>query len=170
MGDKGVIVRFEKPENIPIIRQITKAAFAPLEYSSQTEAEIIDALREAGALTVSLVALLEGVVVGHVAFSPVKIDGRDMAWFGLGPIAVRPDCQKNGIGEKLVRDGLSRLVHLGAKGCVVQGNPQYYRRFGFENDVALIYEGPPAEYFMRLVFSGQAPSGQVNFHKGFSAT
>ncbi|MDP9813526.1 putative acetyltransferase [Rhizobium tibeticum] len=163
-------IRPEQPSDITAIRQITKAAFASMEYSSQTEAKIVDALREAGALTVSLVAVQDGAVLGHIAFSPVAIDGQDKGWFGLGPVSVRPDRQKEGIGGKLISDGLSRLANVGARGCVVLGDPGYYRRFGFQNDANLIFEAAPAEYFMHLAFAGHTPAGKVTYHDAFSAT
>lgn len=163
-------IRPEQLSDIAAIRQITKAAFAPMDYSSQTEAEIVDALRNADALIVSLVAVEDGAVVGHVAFSPVTIDGEDKGWYGLGPVSVRPGRQKGGIGGKLIRDGLSRLADIGAKGCVVLGDPGYYMRFGFQNDANLIFEAAPAEYFMRLAFDGDTPAGKVSYHDGFNAT
>jgi putative acetyltransferase len=163
-------IRPEQPSDIATIRQIIKAAFAPTEYSSQTEAEIIDALRKANALKISLVAVDGGAVIGHVAFSPVTIDGGDYGWYGLGPVSVRPDRQNEGIGGNLIRDGLSRLTDIGARGCVVLGDPGYYERFGFENDVNLIFEGVPAEYFMRQRFDGPLPVGKVCYHNAFTAT
>jgi putative acetyltransferase len=163
-------IRPEQPEDIEAIRQITKAAFAPVEHSSQTEAAIVDALREAGALTISLVAVADGDVVGHVAFSPVAIDEADKGWYGLGPVSVRPDRQKRGIGGTLIREGLGRLAQIAAKGCVVLGDPAYYGRFGFAHDPGLRFGGAPAEYFMRLAFDGVMPSGHVSYHAGFNAT
>jgi putative acetyltransferase len=163
-------IRFEQPDDIAIIRQITRVAFAPKAYSSQTEVAIVDALRGAGALTVSLVAVIGGEVVGHIAFSPVTIEGEDRCWYGLGPVSVRPDRQKQGIGGELIREGLARLAKADAKGCVVLGDPGYYKRFGFENDPGLRFEEAPAEYFMRLAFDGPALSGRVAYHDGFNAT
>ncbi|WP_043620866.1 GNAT family N-acetyltransferase [Ensifer sp. ZNC0028] len=163
-------IRSEQPSDIPTIRLITKAAFAPMAYSSQTEAEIIDALRDAGALTISLVALDQGEIIGHVAFSPVTIDGEHKGWFGLGPVSVRPDRQKSGTGGRLIRDGLARLEKSGARGCVVLGEPDYYKRFGFDNHAALRLEGVPAEYFMAQAFEGPVPSGRVSYHAGFDAS
>jgi len=163
-------IRPEQPSDIVAIRQLTKAAFAQMEYSSQTEAEIVDALRKANALTISLVAVEDAAVIGHVAFSPVTIDDEDMDWYGLGPVSVMPDRQSEGIGGKLIRDGLARLTDIGAKGCVVLGDPGYYTRFGFQNDANLIFEAAPPEYFMRLVFDGPTPAGKVSYHDGFNAT
>lgn len=168
-------IRSEQTNDVAAIREITKAAFAPMPYSSQTEAEIIDALREAGALTISLIALEDGEIVGHIAFSPVTIDAEDIdqgdtGWYGLGPISVRPDRQKIGIGGKLIREGLERLAKTGARGCVLLGDPAYYKRFGFENHAALRFDGAPAEYFMAKAFDGAVPSGRVSYHKGFDAS
>jgi putative acetyltransferase len=163
-------IRPENPNDIETIRRITKSAFASAVHSSQTEPQIIDALRQAGALTISLVATEEDEVLGHVAFSPVTIDGEDKGWYGLGPVSVRPDQQRQGIGERLVRDGLSRLQNMGAMGCVVLGDPGYYQRFGFRTDDRLVFADAPTEYFMRLVFTEPLPSGQVRYHDGFNAS
>jgi len=162
-------IRPEEQQDIEAIRRLTKVAFASIEHSSQTEAEIVDALRDAGALTISLVALVHGDIIGHVAFSPVTIDGKNCGWYGLGPVSVSPDYQRKGTGDALIREGLARLTKAGAKGCVVLGAPDYYKRFGFENDARLVFEGVPAEYFMRLVIDGSVPSGRVNYHDGFNA-
>lgn len=164
-----VEIRPEGAGDAETIHLVTDAAFRLAAHASGTEAAIVEALREAGALTVSLVATVDGEVVGHVAFSPVTVDGKDPGWFGLGPVSVRPDLHRQGIGGALVREGLERLRSAGAKGCVVLGDPGYYRRFGFGNDPALRYEDAPAEYFMRLSFDGSAPSGAVVFHEAFSA-
>lgn len=163
-------IREERPDDIGTIRKITSAAFQPMEYSTRTEAAIIDALRGAGALHVSLVAVADGDIVGHVAFSPVTIDGAHRGWYGLGPVSVRPDRQKEGIGGVLIRAGLERLSQAGAKGCVLVGDPGYYRRFGFEADPGLRFEGAPAVYFLKLTLDGATPAGSVSFHVGFDAT
>jgi putative acetyltransferase len=162
-------IRAEKPEDAEAIRTITKAAFAEALHSSGTEAAIVDALRAAGALTVSLVAVQNGEVVGHIAFSPITVSPKAKGWFGLGPVSVRPDRQGIGIGRALVRDGLSRLRVLNAAGCVVLGDPRYYGRFGFANDADLRYGGAPPEYFQRISFAGASPKGEVTYHPGFDA-
>lgn len=161
-------VRPEDPKDIEAIRSITNAAFASAEPGSQTEAAIIDALRKAGALTISLVAIQDNQVVGHVAFSPVTIEGESRGWYGLGPISVEPNHQNRGIGGKLIREGLNCLAKHGANGCVVVGEPEYYKRFGFENDSTIHYESVPTEYFMRLAFNGPAPTGRVVYHESFN--
>ncbi|WP_210160546.1 GNAT family N-acetyltransferase [Beijerinckia indica] len=163
-------IRAERAGDAQTIRQVTDTAFKLNTHSSGTEGAIIDALREARALTVSLVATVDKEVVGHVAFSPVTIDGRDLSWFGLGPVSVRPDFHRQGIGGALIREGLVRLKQAGAAGCLLLGDPAFYRRFGFENDPALKFEDAPAEYFLRLPFGSSTPSGIVAFHEGFAAT
>lgn len=169
MMDAQVKIRSETPQDVAAIRQITAAAFEEAEHSSGTEAVIVDDLRAAGALTVTLVAVAAGQVVGHVAFSPITVEGESGDWYGLGPLSVRPDWQGKGIGSQLNREGLARLVGVGGKGCVVLGDPNYYRRFHFEADPELRLEGVPAEYFMRLVLQGPVPKGRVAYHAAFEA-
>ncbi|PKP99850.1 MAG: GNAT family N-acetyltransferase [Alphaproteobacteria bacterium HGW-Alphaproteobacteria-13] len=164
-----VSIRPERADDAAVIRSVTQAAFRLNSHSSGTEGAIIDALREAGVLMLSLVAVTGDAVVGHIAFSPVTIDGDHRRWFGLGPVAVRPDLHGRGIGGALIREGLARLRQAGAKGCVLAGDPDYYRRFGFAHDPGLRYADVPAEYFMRLMFDEPAPTGQVRFHAGFDA-
>lgn len=164
-----MLVRTETPADISTIRALTEAAFLSAEHSSGTEGAIVDALRDAQALTLSLVAEQDGAIIGHVAFSPVLIDGQDIGWFGLGPIAVAPHRQRSGAGAALMREGLARLRSLGANGCVVLGDPDYYSRFGFSSAHDLRYGDVPAEYFQSLTLHGQAVSGEVSYHEGFNA-
>ena len=165
----NVNVRSERPTDLAAIRAVTTAAFKDLPYSNQTEADIIDALRIAGALTISLVATRDHDIVGHIAFSPVTIAEDAGNWYGLGPVSVRPDQQARGFGQGLVRAGLQRLAALNAAGCVVLGDPRYYQRFGFESDAALCYEGAPPSHFQRLVFCGPSPRGRVVYHAAFGS-
>jgi putative acetyltransferase len=164
-----VVVRDEAPADIAVIDEITRAAFAGKTFSDQTEHFVIRDLRAAGALTLSLVAEVEGEVVGHVAFSPVEISDGSRDWYGLGPIAVRPGLQGRGIGSALILAGLERLNELGARGCILLGDPGYYGRFGFANRPELVYEGVPPEYFMALGFGGDQPHGTVMYHPAFLA-
>lgn len=163
-------IRPEHPDDIDTIRRLTTAAFKEMPYSSGTEAAIVDALRSAGALVLSIVAVQDGEIVGHVAFSPVSINGEAKGWYGLGPVSVWPARQGKGIGQALIRDGLSRLKAMNAQGCVVLGDPAYYGRFGFTSDPDLRYGDAPPEYFQRLAFTDAVPKGEVTFHAGFDAT
>src|SRR5262245_41290898 len=138
-----MLIRLETPNDYESITQLTLAAFRSESYKP-TEHLIVLELRKAGALSLSLVAELDGQIAGHVAFSAVTINGEDMGWYGLGPISVELDLQKQGIGSKLIHEGLSRIRDIGAKGCVVLGSPIYYQRFGFKPNPGLIYEGSPA--------------------------
>ena len=126
-----MIIRNETESDIEAIAEITKAAFATCPYGEHTEQFITNALRAAGALTVSLVAEIDRDVVGHVAFSPVTISDGSPDWYGLGPVSVLPQHQRQGIGTALIREGLSLLKARGGQGCVLVGEPAYYQRFGF---------------------------------------
>lgn len=168
MNSKPVI-RSETIADIGAISEVTIAAFKTLEVSNQTEHFIIDALRTAHALTISLVAEVDGRVVGHTAFSPVTISDGTRDWYGLGPVSVLPEYQRQGIGTALIQEGLSRLKDLNAAGCCVVGHPDYYRKFGFENVPELTIEGVPPEVFFALAFHGSTPLGTVTFHEGFKA-
>lgn len=165
----NIIIRNETESDIDAISAITKAAFATLAISNHTEQFIIRALREANALTISLVAEVDKKVVGHIAFSPVTISDGSTYWYGLGPISVVPELQRQGIGKSLMYAGLSRLKTLNAKGCMLVGDPDYYKQFGFSNIPELVHEGVPPQYFLVLPFEGNKASGTVKFHEGFNA-
>ena len=166
---QNILIRDEQPADIPVISEVTLAAFESMEISNHTEQFIVEALRAAHALVISLVAEIEGRVVGHIAFSPVTMSDGTKEWYGLGPVSVHPDFQRQGIGKALIHEGLSRLKNLGAKGCCLVGHPQYYRQFGFENVEGLILEGVPEHVFFVLSFAGSIPQGHVMFHEAFNA-
>lgn len=107
--------------------------------------------------------------MGHIAFSPVTVTDGAKGWYGLGPVSVHPDFQRKGIGKALIREGLSRLKNLKAKGCCLVGHPKYYPQFGFKNIEGLVHEGVPKEVFFALSFDGSIPQGKVMFHQGFKA-
>jgi putative acetyltransferase len=164
-----MIIRHEMASDIEAISAVTQAAFANHPISHQTEHFIVKALRAAGALTISLVAEMDGNVVGHIAFSPVTISDSSPEWYGLGPISVAPARQRQGIGTALMLEGLTRLKALGADGCVLVGDPGYYKRFGFRSYPELSHEGVPPENLLVLPFGEHKPRGFVVFHPGFSA-
>ena len=166
---QNVLIRDEKATDFAVISEVTIAAFKNTEISNHTEQFIIEALRAAKALTISLVAEVDGRVVGHIAFSPVTMSDGTNDWYGLGPVSVHPDFQRKGIGKALIQEGLSRLRKLKAKGCCLVGHPEYYRQFGFKNVEGLVYEGVPQEVFFALSFDGDIPQGNVMFHEGFKA-
>ncbi|MGV3548179.1 GNAT family N-acetyltransferase [Rhizobium sp.] len=162
-------IREELTADVESIRAVTQAAFADMPHSSQTEAAIIDALRAAGAIRLSLVAVERGAVIGNVVFSDVTIDGRD-GWVGLGPISVKPGLQRGGVGSALVRAGLEQMRSERAAGCVLVGDPAYYDRFGFKAVSGLGYDGVPDEYVLARAFSGAVPTGAIAYHSAFQAS
>jgi len=167
--DPEIVIRNETDADVGAITEVTIAAFKTLEISNHTEQFIIEALRTAKALTVSLVADVDGRVVGYIAFSPVSISDGTENWYGLGPVSVLPEYQRKGIGKALIREGLSRLKRLNSQGCCVVGHPDYYRKLGFQNTPGLVHEGIPQEVFLAMSFDGQIPQGNVTFHEGFKA-
>jgi putative acetyltransferase len=162
-----IVIRNETPDDVCAITEVTIAAFKTLAISNHTEQFIIEALRVAKALTVSLVAEMDGRVIGHIAFSPVTISDGTPNWYGLGPVSVLPEHQRKGIGKEMIEEGLSRLKSMNAKGCCLVGHPDYYRKFGFKNVSGLVHEGVPREVFFALSFDGHTPQGTVAFHEGF---
>ena len=167
--NSSVVIRSETDADASAITEVTVAAFKTLEISNHTEQFIVEALRAAKALTVSLVAELDGRVIGHIAISPVIISDGARNWYGLGPVSVLPEYQRQGIGKALMLEGLSRLKALNAKGCCLVGHPDYYKKFGFKNMPELVLEGVPPEVFFALSFDAHAPQGTVSFHEGFKA-
>ena len=163
------VIRSETAADVSAIDEVTIAAFETLAISNHTEQFIVAALRAADALTVSLVAELSGRVVGHVAFSPVTISDGTQNWYGLGPVSVLPEYQRQGIGKALIHEGLSILREMNAQGCCLVGHPEYYKRFGFKNIPGLVHEGVPQEVFLVMSLDGPVPQGIVEFHEGFKA-
>ena len=164
-----ITIRNETDADADAITGVTIAAFKTLEISNHTEQFIVEALRAAKALKVSLVAEVDGRVIGHIAFSPVTISDCTPSWYGLGPVSVLPEYQRQGIGKALIQECLSRLRDMNAQGCCLVGHPEYYRQFEFTNIPELVYEGVPPEVFFALSFDGHAPQGTVTFHEGFKA-
>lgn len=164
-----MLIRKETPADVDAITRVTIAAFSDHPISQQTEQFIVLALRAANALTISLVAEIAANVVGHVAFSPVTCSDGSEGWYGLGPISVLPEYQRQGIGKALINEGLSLLKELGAQGCALVGNPNYYKKYGFRNSSSLVHEGVPSEVFLIHPFTEKIPQGYLLFHEGFGA-
>lgn len=162
-------IRPEQPNDSAAIEVVTIAAFAQAPHSDQTEHFIVRALRAAGVLAVSLVAEEGGKVVGHVAVSPVQISDGTPGWYGLGPISVVPERQGQGVGTQLMHAALQALRALGARGCVVLGDPAFYGRLGFVAEPALQYPGVSPMYFQALAWGAPLPRGTVAYHAAFAA-
>lgn len=165
----NIQIRNERPADAGQIHQVTERAFAGAAHTDHTEQFIVKALRESGALTVSLVAEQDGAIIGHVAISPVRISDGAENWYGLGPISVLPEFHGKGVGSQLMHKSLEEIAAKGAAGCVVLGDPDYYGRFGFKCVEGLVFPGVPAEYFQAHSFCETYPQGEVMYHESFYA-
>jgi putative acetyltransferase len=157
-----VIIRDEGPRDADDIRSFVSAAFGRAD-----EATLIDDLRSAGDLAISLVAVDGGVLIGHVAFSPVRAPFRALA---LGPVAVEPAQQGKGVGSGLIREGLRRAIAAGVVAVFVLGDPGYYQRFGFSVERAAGFSSPYAgAHFMILTLSAALPvlHGRIDHASAF---
>lgn len=164
-----ITVRAETSEDIDAVRLVNESAFGRAE-----EARLVDALRAATRPHISLVAEADGRVVGHIFFSPVTLEtgNRGSVMFGLAPMAVLPEYQNQGVGSRLVREGLDECRRSGGGAVVVLGHPAYYPRFGLVPASAkgLRCEYPvPDEAFMvaELTHGGLSGQGLVKYHPEF---
>lgn len=163
-----MVIFDERAKNIKAIDRVTLRAFQDEPHSDGTEHLIIHRLRQSGALVISLVAVQDEAVVGHVAFSQAFFTDGSPRWYALGPLSVLPELQRKGIGSALVQAGLDRLREIGAAGCVLVGHPDYYGRFGFVHPSSFICEGVPTNALFALPFSNNViPSGLLSFHEAF---
>ncbi|KPJ61701.1 MAG: hypothetical protein AMJ46_00140 [Latescibacteria bacterium DG_63] len=166
-------IRKEEPDDVDSIRELNQEAFGQAQ-----EAEIVDKLRENCSDLLSLVAVVENQVVGHILFSPALIEGEDRTLRGmaLAPMAVLPDYQRQGIGSALVRDGITRLADTPCPFVIVLGHAEYYPRFGFEpagrHGIRSEWDVPD-EVFMILVLDTARVgglSGTARYRSEFSDT
>jgi len=162
-----ILVRPENPSDVAGIYALTELAFRDMEHSAGDEQDLINSLRERGALALSLVAIKDNAIVGHVAFSPATHETGVNGWFALGPVSVDPALQKQGIGSLLIKRGLVQLQEMNAKGCILVGHLEYYPRFGFRVMPHLAPEREPGEYFMVLPFGDTPLQGRFAFHPAF---
>ena len=161
-------IRPENESDISGIEYIIISAFRTRPHSNHKEHFLVTILRNQGALSVSLVAESEEKLVGHIAFSEVTINGENQLWYGLAPVSVDPEYQNRGIGSKLIYAGLEAIKKLGAKGCVLLCEPDYYGQFGFKSNEKLWLADVPREYFLTLLFVNEVASGKVEYHKAFT--
>jgi putative acetyltransferase len=164
-------IRLEEKEDHQDIRRVNELAF-----DQPTEADLVDALRTNAHPHISLVAIIEGRIVGHIFFSPVSIESETSSFsaMGLAPMAVLPEFQNQGIGSRLVEEGLKKCRELGQSIIVVMGHPNYYPRFGF---IPAHLKGLRSEYdvpddtFMVLELTENALAGRrglVKYHPEFN--
>ena len=163
-----VIIRSERPYDHAAIGGVIRAAFDGKPYAAGDEAELVDALRDKGALTVSLVAEVDRQVIGQIALSRARAADGTPGWYALGPVAVLPEYQAKAIGARLVQAGLDSIVALGAVGCILTGDPAYYGRFGFVSSPANVPPGEPPEFCMIKLFGDRHPTGPICFDSAFN--
>jgi putative acetyltransferase len=164
------IIRIEQPADSKAIAELTRRAFLTAEHTCHTEQFIAAALRRCGQLTLSLVAERQAQLVGHVACSPLTVANGDAGWYGVGPLAVLPEYQRQGIGTLLMQQGMATLAKMGARGCVLVGDPAFYARLGFSRCADLSLAGVPPEYLLGKAFGHAMPRGEVGFSPAFAAT
>ena len=160
-------VRPEQESEWKAIYEITAHAFAGKPFADGDEPDLIDRLREMGMLSLSLVALDGNSLVGQITFSPASITSGCGPWYALGPVSVTPKRQGEGIGSLLIKEGLSEMRNLNALGCILTGNPIYYRRFGFESSPLNCPANEQEEHFMVKLLANQKPVGRFAFHSTF---
>lgn len=165
-----ILIRHETPADIPAIRALNEAAF-----ETGAEAVLVDALRENGKFTLSLVAAIEGEVVGHILFTDIVMDPGDAEAriLGLAPMAVLPGRQGRGVGSALVRRGLEDCLELGYRGVVVLGHPAFYPRFGFtpasRHGITSIYDAPDEAFMALALGDAELPKGRALYQPEFGA-
>lgn len=164
---RAPIIRPENSADADAIRHVTYAAFRNMPFADGDEHELVGVLRDSGALAVSLVADLDGGIIGHIAFSPATVADGSAGWYTLGPVSVLPEFQGAGVGSALITEGMQRIETLGASGCILTGDPNYYARFGFEPAPDFAPANEPAEYFMVKIMGSSAPRGPFRFHGAF---
>ncbi|HRQ41638.1 MAG TPA: N-acetyltransferase [Chloroflexota bacterium] len=166
-------IRQELPEDMEAIWKVNEAAFG-----RPAEAGLVEALRRRGVVTLSLVAEWEGDVVGHILFSPVTItneSGGVVTAVALGPMAVSPNCQRQGIGSQLVQTGLDMLRQAGHEMVIVLGHPDFYPRFGFapasQSGIRWEVEVPDEVFMVMALQPGalEGVTGIVRYQPEFSA-
>ena len=161
-------IRFEQPDDIEKIRNVNLQAF-----DTETEANLVDALRNADVEFISLLAEENGEVIGHILFSPVSMDG-NCRIMGLAPMAVLPNWQGKGVGTRLVNAGLQACEKAGYEVVVVLGHADYYPRFGFEPAVNFgiksEYDVPPEVFMAKVLHDGALDgiTGTVKYHPIFN--
>ncbi len=173
-------IRIEQIQDIAIIHDLTVAAFTSKQRSGKGEADLNNLLRANGKLLLSLVAEIDSVVVGHVAFSPARIalerseraEISDVYVVALGPIAVRPDMQRRGIGSQLILRGFELLSAQGHELVFLLGHTWYYPRFGFVSakPLGVRWSGDqsdgPNDHFMVKELREGALAERLNGHNG----
>ncbi len=166
-----MIIRNEEAKHYEDVYKINASAF-----STEAEARLINELRQVVKQHISLVAEEDGLIVGHILFTPVSLSGHpELRLMGLGPVAVLPEQQGKGIGSALIRHGLERCQGAGFGACVVLGHKDYYPRFGFipsiKYNIKCEYDVPPEVFMIAELQPGylEGASGTIQYHPAFNA-
>lgn len=166
-----MILRKETQHDIEAISALHYAAFLNHPQhppgAEPVEHLIVDRLRAAHALTLSLLAEEDGAIAGHIALSPAVVGEDATGWFLLGPVGVLPARQGQGIGSALIRRALEEVRRPGASGVVLVGDPGFYERFGFRSFEGLTYPGVPQQYVLAVQFGDMSPRGDIVAHAAF---
>jgi len=177
MNDLTVRIRPEQSGDEAIIREVTQKAFDASEYGHNGEARLIDQLRSEGAAAISLIAEIERQIVGHILFSPARIDwnGRSSSGLGLAPVSVLPEFQRQRIGSRLIEAGFEAITGSPHEFVIVLGHPEYYPKFGFvpasSSNITCEFEGVPDEAFLIRWLNKPSTSsdrGLAKYHPVFS--
>ena len=163
-----MIIRSEEPEDIKGIRKVNIEAFETHE-----EADLVDALRDAGAFVISLAAVDDSEIIGHILFTAATLEGSEAKIFGIGPMGVLPEQQGKGVGTRLMEAGLEECKTKDADAVIVLGYPEFYTKFGFapsvEFDIKSEFDVPPEVFMVRELRKGalDGKSGTIKYHRLF---
>lgn len=161
------MIRVENTNDFLAIELLLKKAFNNHPHSQNNEHKIVNLLRKNKALSLALVLEQNETIIGYIAFSPVLINDQDLNWWALAPLAILPEYQNQGLGEKLVNETLAYVKQKGICGCILVGEKDYYQRFGFDHVPTLCADGIPSEYLLALSFENKMPNGKVKFNPAF---
>lgn len=164
---KDIAIRKESVADIDQINVIHRKAFLHHWFSRGNEDLIINTMRHENGITLSLVAEYKNMLIGNVIFSLLIVEGHLSRWNLLGPLAVLPEFQRQGIGSMLVHYGISLLKSMLYDGCVLFGDPLYYYKFGFTRANTVWHENIPQEFILEQSFSQKQVHGLIRFHQAF---
>lgn len=161
------VIREERESDVAAIRAMVTRAFDGHPYSDGDEQDVIDRLRKDGDLILSLVAVQDDTVIGQITYSPAILANGDTGWVVLGPVAVEPSYQGQGIGRALIEAGEAAMRERGAKGITVLGDPEIYHGFGFRQDTPMWLDGELGWAFQVKSLGPEIPSIEQRYVKAF---
>nr|WP_321456835.1 N-acetyltransferase [uncultured Cohaesibacter sp.] len=162
-------IRKETAADFDAIMNVTLASAKQPQVGRQNGYFTLNALRRSGSITLSLVAEIDGTVVGHVAFCPVHVSGGEKGWYALGPISVLPECISQGIRKALIAEGIEILRSMHGKGVAIVGDRDYFMPLGFMDAPVTASRQQHITDFMVMPFEDRMPYGRFEFPEGFLA-